>query len=247
MNMAFLSQLRGLGASAVALAVATGAGVAFALPGSSSELMTAVPAASPAISEEDARELAINSRNAQRKALTMEVTDEAQQRSAELEQTTKAIDQTENKLQAKHAAEAKAAADKAAKEKAAADKAAADKAAKEKEKGADDTKRLGPPTNAANKELARQLAQSMFGWGEAEFACYDNIIMRESKWDQYADNPKSSAYGIPQALPGKKMASEGADWATNPTTQIRWGLKYVKARYGTPCQAWSFKRAKGWY
>ena len=71
--------------------------------------------------------------------------------------------------------------------------------------------------------------------------------MRESMWDQYADNPTSSAYGIPQALPGKRMASEGTDWATNPATQIKWGLKYVKERYGTPCKAWSFKRANGWY
>lgn len=234
--MTFLSQLRGLGASVVALAVATGAGVAFALP-STSEVTTGVPAASPVISDEEARELAISSRAAQRQALTLEVTDEAQQRSTALEQTTNAIAETEHTLQARHAAEAKAAADKAAKE----------KAAKEKAKGTPDTKRLGPPTNAANKELARQMAQSMFGWGEEEFACYDNIIMRESKWDQYADNPRSSAYGIPQALPGKKMASEGADWATNPATQIRWGLKYIKGRYGTPCQAWSFKRAKGWY
>jgi hypothetical protein len=62
-----------------------------------------------------------------------------------------------------------------------------------------------------------------------------------------ADNPHSSAYGIPQALPGSKMASFGADWRTNPATQIRWGLDYVNTRYGTPCQAWSFKRWHGWY
>lgn len=102
-------------------------------------------------------------------------------------------------------------------------------------------------TRAQNKELGRQLAQELHGWGADQFACYDKIIMRESLWDQHADNPTSSAYGIPQALPGKRMASEGADWETNPATQIRWGLKYVKERYGTPCKAWSFKRARGWY
>lgn len=71
--------------------------------------------------------------------------------------------------------------------------------------------------------------------------------MRESKWDVFADNPTSSAYGIPQALPGNRMASFGADWQTNPATQIKWGLNYIKERYGTPCAGWSFKKANGWY
>lgn len=99
----------------------------------------------------------------------------------------------------------------------------------------------------APKEIGRQMALNLFGWGADQFTCFDKIIMNESKWDPFADNPHSSAYGIPQALPGKKMASEGADWETNPATQIRWGLKYVKGVYGTPCKAWSFKSAHGWY
>lgn len=97
------------------------------------------------------------------------------------------------------------------------------------------------------KEIARQMAANKFGWGDDQFTCYNNIIMRESKWDASADNPTSSAYGIPQALPGSRMASEGDDWRTNPATQIRWGLKYVQERYGNPCSAWSFKAAHGWY
>lgn len=97
------------------------------------------------------------------------------------------------------------------------------------------------------KEIARQIAASKYGWGDDQFTCYNNIIMRESMWDTFADNPTSSAYGIPQALPGSRMASEGADWQTNPATQIKWGLKYVAERYGTPCSAWSFKAAHGWY
>lgn len=97
------------------------------------------------------------------------------------------------------------------------------------------------------KEIARQIMLNKYEWGEDQFRCYDSIIMRESKWIWNADNPTSSAYGIPQALPGSKMASFGADWRTNPVTQIRWGLDYVKQRYGTPCQAWSFKRSHGWY
>nr|WP_269779338.1 hypothetical protein [Propioniciclava soli] len=103
------------------------------------------------------------------------------------------------------------------------------------------------PETTEPKEIARQIAANSYGWGEDQFTCYNNIIMRESMWDTFADNPTSSAYGIPQALPGSKMASEGADWETNPATQIKWGLKYVKERFGTPCSAWSFKQANGWY
>ena len=104
-----------------------------------------------------------------------------------------------------------------------------------------------PKTATTPREIARQMMANKYGWGEDQFSCYDSIIMRESRWNPYADNPTSSAYGIPQALPGRKMASAGADWRTNPATQIRWGLGYVKQRYGTPCSAWGFKRSHGWY
>ena len=93
----------------------------------------------------------------------------------------------------------------------------------------------------------QQLVLNKYGWGDAQFQCYDDIIMKESRWITTADNPTSSAYGIPQALPGKKMASAGADWLTNPATQIKWGLGYVADRYGTPCQALSFRRVHNWY
>jgi hypothetical protein len=97
------------------------------------------------------------------------------------------------------------------------------------------------------REIARQILQNKFGYGSSQFDCFDNIIMRESKWDVNATNSSSGAYGIPQALPGTKMASEGSDWRTNPATQITWGIKYMKDRYGSPCSAWSFKSANGWY
>ena len=97
------------------------------------------------------------------------------------------------------------------------------------------------------RDMARQMMETKYGWGDTQFACYNNIIIRESNWITTADNPTSSAYGIPQALPGKRMASAGADWRTNPATQISWGLGYVKERFGTPCAAWSFKRSHGWY
>ncbi|HQR26110.1 MAG TPA: lytic transglycosylase domain-containing protein [Nocardioides sp.] len=86
-----------------------------------------------------------------------------------------------------------------------------------------------------------------FGFSADQFACLDPLYVGESGWRVDADNPTSSAYGIPQALPGSKMASAGADWATNPVTQIRWGLGYIAERYGTPCGAWSFKQGHGWY
>ena len=85
------------------------------------------------------------------------------------------------------------------------------------------------------------------GWGDSEFSCLDKLWTKESNWLWNAENPSSGAYGIPQSLPGTKMASAGADWQTNPTTQIEWGLGYIAGRYGTPCSAWSHSMAVGWY
>ncbi|WP_025274860.1 hypothetical protein [Haloglycomyces albus] len=85
------------------------------------------------------------------------------------------------------------------------------------------------------------------GWGMGEVECLVNLWNRESQWNESATNPSSGAYGIPQALPGSKMASAGDDWQTNPATQITWGLDYISERYGTPCGAWSHSEATGWY
>ena len=88
---------------------------------------------------------------------------------------------------------------------------------------------------------------SSFGFDpNAQFGCLDNIWTRESGWRWNAANA-SGAYGIPQALPGSKMATAGADWQTSPATQIKWGLGYIQSKYGTPCSAWSFWQANGWY
>lgn len=103
------------------------------------------------------------------------------------------------------------------------------------------------PGTTDPRSIASQMMLNWYGWGADEFACYDKIITQESRWKVNADNPHSTAYGIPQALPGKRMAAYGADWRTNPATQLAWGLNYVKTRYGTACQAWSYKRAHGWY
>jgi len=94
----------------------------------------------------------------------------------------------------------------------------------------------------------RAIAQSMLadrGWS-SQWGCLDSLWSRESGWRVYASNP-SGAYGIPQALPGSKMASAGSDWRTNPATQIRWGLGYIASSYGGPCAAWHHSESHGWY
>ena len=96
------------------------------------------------------------------------------------------------------------------------------------------------------RDIARALLGE-FGFSQDQFSCLDSLYVGESDWRVDADNPTSSAYGIPQALPGEKMASAGADWATNPETQIRWGLGYIRDVYGSPCSANAFKAANNWY
>ncbi|MGC5616748.1 G5 domain-containing protein [Georgenia sp. Z1491] len=96
----------------------------------------------------------------------------------------------------------------------------------------------------------RAIAQSMAasrGWGADQFSCLNSLWERESGWNPTAQNPSSGAYGIPQSLPGSKMAAAGADWRTNPATQIAWGLDYIAGRYGTPCGAWGHSESVGWY
>ena len=96
----------------------------------------------------------------------------------------------------------------------------------------------------------RTIARAMlpnFGFGSDQFSCLDSLYVSESDWNVHADNPSSSAYGIPQALPGSKMATAGSDWEDNAATQIRWGLGYIKSSYGTPCSAWSFKQGHNGY
>ncbi|TFD63034.1 lytic transglycosylase domain-containing protein [Cryobacterium ruanii] len=85
------------------------------------------------------------------------------------------------------------------------------------------------------------------GWGEDQYSCLVSLWQKESGWRVNAENSSSGAYGIPQALPGSKMATAGDDWATNAGTQIEWGLGYITGRYGTPCGAWGKSQASGWY
>ena len=96
------------------------------------------------------------------------------------------------------------------------------------------------------RSLAKPLVAAQ-GWSDSEYQCLVLLWNRESQWNPYAENSSSGAYGIPQALPGSKMASAGTDWRTNPITQINWGIGYIKGRYGTPCSAWAHSNAVGWY
>lgn len=93
---------------------------------------------------------------------------------------------------------------------------------------------------------AQAIARGYVG-SDGEFSCLVALWEKESNWNVGAMNSSSGAYGIPQSLPGSKMASAGADWQTNPDTQIRWGLGYIQGRYGSPCGAWSHSQANGWY
>ena len=103
------------------------------------------------------------------------------------------------------------------------------------------------PSVTDPREIARQIMKNTYSYGADQYSCFDYIIMRESKWDVHATNASSGAYGIPQALPGTKMATVASDWRTNPATQITWGIDYMKKRYGSPCAAKGFKASHGWY
>lgn len=102
------------------------------------------------------------------------------------------------------------------------------------------------PTPANTQAYARVVV-SAHGWGRADHQCLVKLWNKESRWNHKAMNRSSGAYGIPQALPGRKMASAGRNWRTDAPTQIRWGLKYIASRYGTPCAAWRHSQAVNWY
>ncbi|MFD3733595.1 transglycosylase SLT domain-containing protein [Streptomyces sp. NPDC058632] len=137
------------------------------------------------------------------------------------------------------AAEKAAKAEKEAKERAEAEKAAS--RSKTASASAADFAVQSSYSVAEVQAMARQMIPA------AQFQCFSNIVDHESTWNYKAVNPSSGAYGLVQALPGTKMASAGADWQTNPATQIKWGLNYMNDRYGSPCGAWSFWQANNWY
>ena len=96
-----------------------------------------------------------------------------------------------------------------------------------------------PPADPTAAQLDAKNMLASYGWDNTtQWTCLYNLWERESTWDVYADNTSSGAYGIPQSLPGDKMAMFGSDWQTDPVTQIEWGLYYINTTYGTPCNAW---------
>jgi hypothetical protein len=106
--------------------------------------------------------------------------------------------------------------------------------------------KVGKPDPGTAKAIAYDMVLAR-GWDEAQYSCLVSLWERESHWNVNAHNARSGAHGIPQALPGSKMASVAADWETNPTTQITWGLGYIAGRYVDPCGAWTSSEQRGWY
>lgn len=146
----------------------------------------------------------------------------------------------------------KAAAETAIAKKEAAEKVAADAAKKRAEtkaaasRGTDVRDSSSFPTQSSYTVAQIQAMARQMVAGD-QFQCFSNIVDHESSWNYRAVNASSGAYGLFQALPGSKMSSAGADWQTNPATQIKWGLGYMNERYHSPCQAWSFWQANHWY
>ena len=168
--------------------------------------------------------------------------------------------EAEDEAATKAAAEAKVAAGKArtVEKKLIEKKAAEKKAAEAKKDDADDSNGSGGtvaytgPIPSSCDEYSGNRATGCAlmldaGFKIDQFPCLDKLWKKESGWNHRAENPSSGAYGIPQALPGSKMASEGSDWKTSPATQIKWGLGYIEGRYGSPCSAWSHSQNSGWY
>ncbi len=113
--------------------------------------------------------------------------------------------------------------------------------------GGGSTAPAGPVMSPGEARSAARGAIGRYGWGDDQFSCLVSLWNRESSWRVDAYNSGSGAYGIPQALPGDKMAAFGLDWRTNANTQISWGLSYISSRYGSPCGAWDHSQRTGWY
>jgi len=161
-----------------------------------------------------------------------------------------AMARIETAADARRAAAREAAADRAARAAArAAARRAAALAAQRQSQQAQQAPAPAPAAPPVSSGSAQRIALSMlggYGWPASQFSCLDALWARESGWNVTAANP-DGAYGIPQALPGSKMASAGPNWQTDAATQIRWGLGYIKALYGSPCGAWAHSQATGWY
>ncbi|MFJ8143983.1 transglycosylase SLT domain-containing protein [Streptomyces sp. NPDC096094] len=159
-------------------------------------------------------------------------------------------------------ASAKKDAEEAARKAAAETAVAKQEKAKKEAKAAEEAKKREAEKEAASRDAAREstsfAVQSSYSISQiqamarqmvpsGQWQCFSNIVDHESSWNYQAVNPSSGAYGLFQALPAGKYSSAGADWRTNPATQIKWGLNYMDSRYGSPCDAWTFWQANHWY
>ncbi|WP_240139320.1 transglycosylase SLT domain-containing protein [Streptomyces sp. MUM 178J] len=177
------------------------------------------------------------------------LTQQAQAQAAAAEAAAKKSAEEAARIKAAETAKAKKAeaveaaeqAERERKEKEEEEAAAAQRASRSATRDASSFTTQSSYTVAEVQAMARQMIPG------DQFQCFSNIVSRESSWNYTAQNPSSGAYGLVQALPGSKMSSAGADWRTNPATQIKWGLNYMNERYGSPCGAWSFWQANHWY
>ena len=218
------------------LAVSSVATLALALP---QDTGTAEAAAPAGVTSADGRPVAPTADEAQTQAQAQAQTQAQTQADA-----AKAAADAEAQRQADAAAAAQAQADAAAQAQAQAQadaKAKADAAAAASRSQQRSTLNSAGAFTGTPQQIAAQIVPS------GQLQCFKNIVERESTWKVTATNPSSGAYGLVQALPGSKMASAGADWRTNPATQIKWGLNYMNSRYGSPCGAWSFWQSHHWY
>ncbi|KSU54468.1 hypothetical protein [Microbacterium enclense] len=166
----------------------------------------------------------------------------SQNAQSEVERVTARVDEVQSSLD--QAKADKAAADAAAEAQRQAEAAAAAEAQRRADAAAA-LARVNTPEGA--KAYAAQLMSEKYGWGSDQFSCLSSLWTKESGWNYQAYNNDGGATGIPQALPGSKMATFGDDWQTNAATQIAWGLDYISRGYGTPCSAWGHSQAVNWY
>ncbi|MFF8773951.1 lytic transglycosylase domain-containing protein [Kitasatospora sp. NPDC015120] len=215
-------------------------GIATVVVAGAATAALAVPDSGTAVAEAPAA--AVVDTAAQAQAAAAQAQAEADARAQAEAQAAAAAAQAQAQAEADAAARAQAAAQAEAEAKAQADaKAKADASAAVSRSQGRSALNSKPSYSGSPREIAAQIVPA------GQLQCFNNIVSRESSWNVTATNPSSGAYGLVQALPGSKMASAGADWRTNPVTQIKWGLTYMNSRYGSPCGAWAFWQSHHWY
>jgi hypothetical protein len=211
-----------------------------------SDTLTAVQ---PAAADLTVAPEAIAEQQAQRDARAR-VAEVRQSASAQAAVVAQAQRQAQAKAEAARKTAAKAAADAARSQREAAAARASRSMSRSQTASAGGGEAPAVPVDCQDYSGNKQIGCSLLSWAgfaSSQMTCLEPLWAHESGWNEQAGNQSSGAYGIPQALPGSKMAKYGSDWETNPVPQVKWGLEYIKSRYGTPCGAWSAFQSKGWY